>query len=471
MKTYFFYLLMALLLFSCFESNERKIVSNIIDNYNLNSINTPCVHKVFLNEYSKLGQRYISFNDGVYYFMYFGENYEYPLSNYALISDNVRKVTSKDEYIYNTKNITDKYSEPVDNLIDISNISEISDIPFYHSIYNIIRRLETKGPLSKKYYKKFDYKISNSNDSTSYINFEPIDDDFSSLNGTIYYNHKSYNIDSISVICSTFENVINDWSSSMYDIIFDKNGKIRNIKMRSHVAGIDITRNMKFFVNSKRDINLAKFNLAMISSFADNKLIIYDGRDFDDYKSYFDKEYNEIFECFGGIDEVSENFQNNNNTLFINKNYQNKNAYFESKLKFTDSISRCILDSIYDKKRVNYKYNQAINSFEYKTTEFKFINKIVDLKDVKADTLVTANFEIVNLGENKLYLFDIKPDSDCTSYSLNKNGINYLDTLIITLKYNTKGKVGKNSTTAVFQANTKEKIYKIRLLLDIINNE
>lgn len=468
MKLFFSFTLL-LFSFSCSESVERKIMSSIVKNYHLTHGNTSYVSKVFINEYSKLGENYVSFNDGIYYFIYYGENYEYPLSNYALISDNIRKITSKDEYIYNTRNITDKYSVPVNNLIDIANISEISDMPFYHTTYSIIRRMETKGPLSEKYYTKFDYKIIESNGEVSSISFEPSDNDFSSLNGTIFYNNKSLGIDSINVICNTFENVINDWTSSMYDIIFKKNGEVKSIKMKSYVAGMDITRNMKFIVNSKKDVDITKFDLAQISYFMDNKLIIYNDTVFNNFTSFFDDEYNNIFESFGGSDKVKADFLSNNNTFFINKNYQNKNENFESKLKLTDSISRCLLDSIYDVRRVNYKYNQAVNSFEYKMTDLKIINKAIDLGEVKKDTLISTEFKITNSGENKLYLFDINLDCDCTSYSLNKNGINKLDTLTITLKYNTKGKIGKNRTSVIFQANTEERIHKISLLLEIKN--
>lgn len=463
MSLLFFMLLFFAL--SCSKSTESKIMLNIIDKYNSTRTETPYVSKVFISEYSKLGDSYLSFNDGVYYFLYYGDNYKLSLGNYALVSDNARKIASKDEYVYNTINITSRYHEPKSDKIDPNNISEISDIPIDLDVYDIIRRLETDGPLSKKHYKMFDYKVS-STDSVSAIYFEPLNNNYTSLIGTIYYNKLSFCIDSMSLYFNDFENAINDFSPSAFDIVFERDAAVKSIKMRSYISGIYITRNMKFITSSKKSVDLSKFNIGLIPYF-DNALIIYNDSAFNNYALYFDGEYNDIFDSFGGVDKVKESFESFNNTLFLYKNYQNKNDDFENNLNLADSTLRCALDSIYGVKRDKYRYNKAVSTVEYKTTDLKFINKVVDLGSVKKDTLVSAEYKIVNLGKEKLYLYDIKPDCDCTSYSLNKNGINPQDTLTLTLKYSTKGRVGKNGSTAILRANTEEKLYKISLRLDV----
>lgn len=466
MKNVCIRLFLLLLLSSCSKSVEQEVMCGLMENYSKNHTDTPFACKAFINEYSKMGEEYLSFNDGVYYFVYYGDDYEIVLGNYTLISDNVRKLGSKEAYIYYTKNITDKYAATTADFVDVSNISEISDIPFSDLTYGIIRRLETNGPLSKKY-KKYNYKIIDSDDSFSTISFEPVDSENSSLSGTIVYDKTKLVIESISVFANTFENVINDWTNSMYDIKFD-NGELKSITMKSQVSGIDIIRNMKLIPNTRKTIDISKFNVDMLSYFRDNNLIVYDSVTFKDYAAYFEKEYEAIFNSFAGVDQIEEKFMANNNTLFINKNYQNKNEKFESKLKYADSTARNLLDSIYGRQRKEYRYMPAVSGFEYQETDLKIIDRTKTIGKIKQGEIITTEFKIINTGENKLHLFDIKPDCDCTTYSMNKNGVNSLDTLTITLKLDTKDKLGKNNTNVIFQANTNERIYKIGLLYETL---
>lgn len=455
--------------FSCSKSVERKTILNIIEKYNSSRTETPYVSKVFFSEYTKQGSNYISFNDGVYYFLYYGDNYKYERDNSLLISDNIRKATSKEEYVFNTKNLTDKYHEPKSESLDPNNISELSDIPFGLDVYGIIRNLETRGPLSKKYSKQFEYKIDSS-DNTSSIHFKPLDIN-SSLNGTIFYNNTSFCIDSIIVASNEFESVINDYAPVICNIVFEKDGKIRGIKVISNPGDMNITRNLKFIASSQKDIDIAKFNIDVITYFR-NALILYDDSALNNYSSYFEDEYSAIFDSFGGADKVKEDFASKQNTLSIYRNFQNKTESFENSLKSADSLARCVLDSVYGVKRLPYKYKEAIRSAEreYKNTELKLINRVVDLGSIKSDSIATAEYKIVNLGEEQLYLYDIKTDGKNTTYSLNRNGVNPADTITLTLKYDINGKTGKTGATATFSANTQEKLYKLSLLLDIKNN-
>ena len=344
---------------SC-KSNEHKVVESMIDNYNKSHISSPYVTKVFANEYSKIGGDYTSFNDGVYYFLYFGDDYEITIANYKLISDNIRKLDSKDYYKAYIKNIVDNYTISNDNYVNVYNISETSDIPFNQYAYSILRRLEAYGVLSKKEYKEFNYKIEEPNDSLIYISFEPKNPKEISLNGVVVCESNTFDIKNIYLNASTFDNINYDWNDADYDISFNK-GKLSCINMKSNISGVEVVRNLTFIDDSAVEIDISKFNIGRLAYFLDNQLIIYNGDEFNKYSKYFDKDYSLIFESFGGASSVEEMFMENNNKLFIYKNFQNKTEGYEKRLFYADSSARSMLDSIYSGSRASYKYLTDFN--------------------------------------------------------------------------------------------------------------
>lgn len=460
MKNIYFFALL-LLLFSCSKSAEMQIMSKIVEKYNSERTQTPFVSKVYFSEYSKQGDNYISFNDGIYYFISYGEDVRVPVGNFALISENVRKVTSKDEYLSYTNDITARYIESSDDYVNLENISELSDIPMGHGIYNIVRRFELSGPLSKNGYKKYEYKIDSS-DNKLPLKFESSGAK-SSLKGLMYYNTSTFSIDSINVVAQNYEVITNEFELAKYTILFEDDGRIKSVKIKSTAKDLDITRNLKFIAGTQKDFDVGKFN----TDRSYNTLILYDSSDFNNYAQYFDDEYNSIFDSFGGIEKVNADFAAKNNTLFLYKNFQNKSEEYENRSRLVDSTLRNVLDSLYGVKRVSYTYNEPVRPVVYKPTDLEILSRVADIGTVENGTIVSADFKVINTGEEALYISDINPDSDNISYSLNRNGVAPLDTITVTLKYDTKGKIGKNGSIVSFKANSKDKMHRISILVDI----
>ena len=97
------------------------------------------------------------------------------------------------------------------------------------------------------------------------------------------------------------------------------------------------------------------------------------------------------------------------------------------------------------------------------TTSIDISPKTIDFGVVKADTVLIAQFRVFNKGGEWLYVQNLHADCICTSVEKDKSRVPPKDSVVITVKLDTKGKSGDNTIYATFRANTKELEHKLRL--------
>ena len=101
-------------------------------------------------------------------------------------------------------------------------------------------------------------------------------------------------------------------------------------------------------------------------------------------------------------------------------------------------------------------------------TDVKIIKPVVDFGSVPCDTVVSAVFNIINTGNSLLKVDFVNPDCMCTEYYYPKKPTSPGDTLCITLKVDTKNKIGEQDLVTVIKLNTKEKLYKLMLKMNVL---
>lgn len=119
-----------------------------------------------------------------------------------------------------------------------------------------------------------------------------------------------------------------------------------------------------------------------------------------------------------------------------------------------------------DINEYNLQSEDIEESFDVRNMSITAIDispKTVDFGVVKADTILTAQFRVFNKGNEWLYLQKLHADCICTSVEKDKSRVPPNESIVITLKLDTKGKSGDNILYATFRANTKEVEHKLRL--------
>lgn len=100
-------------------------------------------------------------------------------------------------------------------------------------------------------------------------------------------------------------------------------------------------------------------------------------------------------------------------------------------------------------------------------TSIEIAPNVIDFGNVVSDTVLSASFSIRNTGSELLYIQRLKADCICTSVESSKVAAPPGDSIVVTMKLNTKGKEGKNVVYTTFMANTKEVEHKLRLVAKI----
>ncbi|HRW62313.1 MAG TPA: DUF1573 domain-containing protein [Bacteroidales bacterium] len=114
------------------------------------------------------------------------------------------------------------------------------------------------------------------------------------------------------------------------------------------------------------------------------------------------------------------------------------------------------------------KEDNLIAQFSDPISDLKFDNKYKNFGKVNPDTLLTARFEFINIGDNPLIIYGVNPDCSCTDYYVSEDTIYSGEEAFIDLILNTKGKYGKQHIYAVVKANTDAKLYKLTLEAEIL---
>lgn len=90
-------------------------------------------------------------------------------------------------------------------------------------------------------------------------------------------------------------------------------------------------------------------------------------------------------------------------------------------------------------------------------------NSYVDLGTLPEDTTVFVNYHLVNMGDYIINIAKVETDCTCTGYTLMNEAILPGDSTLLTLEFNTLGKLGENAIYAILHANTPERLHKVTL--------
>jgi hypothetical protein len=101
----------------------------------------------------------------------------------------------------------------------------------------------------------------------------------------------------------------------------------------------------------------------------------------------------------------------------------------------------------------------------------KILNRVVNLGDIKDDTIITARFYFVNVGTKGVTIYSVNPDCTCTGYFVSKEVVSPSDTVYVELKFDTKDKGGPYKLCAVMETDTYAKMYKFTMIVNIVGKD
>ncbi len=133
--------------------------------------------------------------------------------------------------------------------------------------------------------------------------------------------------------------------------------------------------------------------------------------------------------------------------------------YFRSNSSVGDDHNISIASYSDDEDIIDVR-NMAVTSIE-------ILPNMIDFGNVVSDTVLSASFSIRNTGSELLYIQRLKADCICTSVESSKVAASPGDSIVVTMKLNTKGKEGKNVVYTTFMANTQEVEHKLRLVAKV----
>jgi hypothetical protein len=94
-------------------------------------------------------------------------------------------------------------------------------------------------------------------------------------------------------------------------------------------------------------------------------------------------------------------------------------------------------------------------------------DSIIDFGKVKEGEMKDYSFRIINKGTNTLYIRNFASSCGCTKINNSKEDISPNDSTIITVKIDTKGKLGKSISIVKFQSNTENDWSRLKLNYDV----
>lgn len=112
---------------------------------------------------------------------------------------------------------------------------------------------------------------------------------------------------------------------------------------------------------------------------------------------------------------------------------------------------------------------------EFKRVELKrdllIKKKIYNFGDVPTDTLLFARYYLFNQSEKMIKIEYVKPDCICTKYSVSSYEILPHDSVYIDLYFDTSDKIGEQMIYTVIKADTKVKMYGVKLKANVLEKE
>lgn len=124
-------------------------------------------------------------------------------------------------------------------------------------------------------------------------------------------------------------------------------------------------------------------------------------------------------------------------------------------------------NTIIKKNAVLLNGDKVENKKKIPLSSMKIENSVVNFGIIERDTVLSADFKLINTGKNDIVIEYINPDCKCTNYSITKMVILPKDTSIVTLQFDTHGKNYDQTIYTTLKANTEEQMYKLLLKANI----
>jgi hypothetical protein len=102
--------------------------------------------------------------------------------------------------------------------------------------------------------------------------------------------------------------------------------------------------------------------------------------------------------------------------------------------------------------------------------KLRILKRTHNLGTVPSDTIVSAKFYFINVGNETVNIEYINPDCTCTSYFLSSKNVLPSDTAYVEFTLNTKGKAGKQELHSVMKVDTYTQMYDFLLILNVSDN-
>ena len=129
-----------------------------------------------------------------------------------------------------------------------------------------------------------------------------------------------------------------------------------------------------------------------------------------------------------------------------------------------------ILLSYFNRNRISYDEEMLDASFDDPITEVFFEDKLIDVGNLHKDTVIKQSYTIINRGINSLIIYYVNPDCNCTDYSIEKKIAPPGDSVRIHLTIETSQKKrGMFMVNTIVKMNTKDQMYRLRLIGNIID--
>ena len=267
------------------EVELEPFMKEVISQYNKNRKKEPHIGISHYREKAKTEGKYIMYMESIGYSIYAGNlRNAAPLSNYKFFYENTKSHTSNPKWV--------DYKENRGNGIHITNVA-----PSGGSNLNVFRYFEIKGVLSKKYYKKFNYKI----DSTYYIGnklVRCIDFKGNNTKGSMHVFANTKQI--LKIECSTDKY----WSNAFHKRIdtqvniqfnyFDKTPFISSIIANYKHKGLEYQNSLTVLTQKFNDFKLTKDEYWSMNSYDLNPYIEYSPKDWKKYDIEIDKDLEKV---------------------------------------------------------------------------------------------------------------------------------------------------------------------------------
>lgn len=125
--------------------------------------------------------------------------------------------------------------------------------------------------------------------------------------------------------------------------------------------------------------------------------------------------------------------------------------------------------TLYVKDPGTYSSEESIPRRNMENTKAEFDRQSADFGTIPRDTLISEKFILTNEGDKTLYVLDVNPNCQCTSYEVSPKYAEPGGKIVITLNFSSSNKAGFQDIKSTVRLNTETGIYKLALKGNVKN--